>query len=404
MTSSADRHVAAYDIVRALAMLLVIAGHSSYYFIMTPIGGIDYFRFLHDAGLADTALHAWTDWVASGIYTFHMRIFFALSGAVFYLRLRQGAYDGVAAFLKKKAHRLLVPYVLATAFFAVPVKYLAGYWTGDAHLVRDIVLGQFLLLGNSHLWFLVVLFGAFVIVGWGVLTHPRIRAWLLEEHSWRVEAALGVAILVLLLADGTVGHLVQDRIHRMMQANIWWQLLEAPAANLCTLGWSTLWMITGMRLEHWRERLAGRKLSAVLLVVLCVLCLAVLCGGYRWESHWQLPPGKGPVIFDELVHLGLAIAGVTMTWGLGFLLAHTRAVRMQWIQALSRDSMGIYLYSDPLNYAILALFAAACGPAAFGSTSGSASLVALRFFGTLFGGWAVTLLVRRISVRLRTGF
>lgn len=402
MTSSADRHVAAYDIVRALAILLVIAGHSNYYTMLSPLGDIDYLRVMREAGVADSSFHAWIDGMVGGIYTFHMRVFFALSGAVFYLRLRQGAYEGgVASFLRKKARRLLVPFVLATAFFSVPVKLAAGYWTGDALQVACGILGHFLLIGNSHLWFLVALFGAFVVLGWGVLAHPRVRTWLTAKHAWRTEAVFFFVLAVLLLADGTIAHLARNHVQR---AGGWQLLLEAPAANTTSFVWGTLWMIIGMRLEQARERLEGRSLPAPLLAAAFVFSLAVLCSGWHWVSHWQLPPGKGPIVLDEAILLGLAVAGVTASFLAGFLLTRTQAVRMRWIQALSRDSMGIYLYSDPLNYAILALFAAACGPAGFGSTSGAVALLALRFFGTLFISWAVTLFVRRAAARIRTIF
>lgn len=393
-SASASRHVAAYDIIRALAMVLVIAGHSSYYTMLSPLGGIDYLRWMAEAGVSDTALHGWTDELARGIYTFHMRVFFALSGAVFYLRLRQGAYDGVAAFLRKKARRLLVPFVLATAFYAVPVKLAAGYWTGDALEVACGILGHFFLLGNSHLWFLVAIFGSFAVVGWAVLGHPRVRAWILATHAWRVEAVLAAIVAVLLLADGTAAHLAIDAIHRR---GGYWLLIEAPVANFTSFVWGTLWMIVGMRLEQARERLAGRRLPAAVLAAALAVLLVALWSGCAWEMHWQIPPMRRYVVLDEAVRLGLAVAGVTACWLAGWLLARTRAARARVVQAFSRDTMGVYLYSDPLNYAILAAFAAAFGPAAFGTTEGTAALVAMRFFGTLLIGWGVTIVVRRVS-------
>ncbi len=61
-------------------------------------------------------------------------------------------------FLKKKAKRLLIPFLSVTIFLSIPLKYCSGYWDNSTHIWSDIFLGQFLLMGNSHLWFVVSLF------------------------------------------------------------------------------------------------------------------------------------------------------------------------------------------------------------------------------------------------------
>ena len=397
MMHDSDRHVVAYDIVRAFAMLLVVFGHSSYYSIMTPFGGVDYMEQLLVAGGTNPAIHDWLDYIIGGIYMFHMRVFFALSGAVFYLRLRQGAYQhGLAAFVQKKVRRLLVPFLLVATFYAIPLKAISGYWAGDAHALRDILLGQYLLLGNSHLWFLVVMFFAFVILGGCVFGSARIRAWLLAPRTLRAKLGVLVVLLVLLLADGTICHLAQNRIHRNGGCWLWF---ENFTWNACAVGWGALWMMIGMMLERMRQRFADVRpsISAPVLAVLSGVLLVALCGGYAGETHYVLPPGKLPVMLDEMMRLGLAVLGVAFCFCLGACLSRTRAAGTRWIHALSRDSMGIYLYSDPLNYVLLASFAACFGISAFGMPQFSLLIVITRFIVTLAIGWGVTLLLRRFS-------
>ena len=387
-------HVVAYDVVRAFAMLLVVFGHSSYYSIVTPFGGVDYMGQLLAAGGMNPMVHDRLDYVIGGIYMFHMRVFFALSGAVFYLRLRQGAYCGLVPFLGKKARRLLVPFVLVATCYAIPLKAVSGYWTNDPHVWRDIVLGQYLLLGNSHLWFLAVMFGAFVILGSCVLGSPQLRAWLLAPHSRRAEAGVLLVLLVLLLADGTIGHLAQDRIHMNGGRWLWFESLAWIA---CAVGWGGLWMAIGIMMERLRQRFASGRLPMAVLAVIVFALLAALCSGYVHEMRAILPPGKFPVFLDEARRLGLAVLGVAFCFALGALLSRTRVAGARWVQALSRDSMGIYLYSDPLNYALLALFVAGFGILGLGVPQLSMLLVAMRFVVTLTAGWAVTLLLRRLS-------
>lgn len=393
-TSSA--HVAAYDIVRAIAMLLVVFGHSSYYAILSPFGGVDDMGALLAAGGTNPVVHEWTDYIIGGIYTFHMRVFFALSGAVFYLRLQQGAYRGVSAFLRKKARRLLVPFVLVTTFYAVPLKAVSGYWADDPYLWRDILLGQYLLLGNSHLWFLVVMFCAFVILGGCVLGSASRRTWLGKPRALRAELGIFCILLACLLADGTVSHLAQNRIHMNGGRWLWF---ESLAWNVCAVGWGTLWMMIGMMMERMRQRFAGCRPSGAALVVICVFLFAALCGGYGYETHYALPPGKLPVLLDEGRRLGLAVLGVALCFGMGALLSRTWVAGSTGVRALSRDSMGIYLYSDPLNYVLLALFVACFGIAGLGVPQLSLLLVAVRFIVTLGVGWLVTLVVSSLVRR-----
>ena len=65
-------------------MILVVVGHCTYYTIAGPseYGGIDYAGAMEAAGVMDTYVHAWTSVLTMFIYTFHMPLFMAISGAV----------------------------------------------------------------------------------------------------------------------------------------------------------------------------------------------------------------------------------------------------------------------------------------------------------------------------------
>src|SRR5699024_9855767 len=98
-----DRQVY-YDVMRNLLVLLVVIGHATYYYIITPFGGIQYGMLMEEAGIQDTLFHSLTSELTNFIYTFHMPVFIALSGSLFALGKKLEA----SAFIIKKTKRLLI--------------------------------------------------------------------------------------------------------------------------------------------------------------------------------------------------------------------------------------------------------------------------------------------------------
>ncbi|WP_165971912.1 acyltransferase family protein [Paenibacillus piri] len=124
------------DIAKGIGIVLVVVGHTA----------------LEDSGLGRF------------IYSFHMPLFFFLSGYLFSVH----KYTGFAAFIKKKATTLLIPYFL---FASVSyIYFLLRYHFGDANYYKDLDLlqvftGIFYSAGtrewmdfNLPLWFLTCLF------------------------------------------------------------------------------------------------------------------------------------------------------------------------------------------------------------------------------------------------------
>lgn len=402
---AAGEHLVLYDIIRACAMLLVVIGHSSYYTAgMTPFGGIDYVGAMRAAGVADTAVHQWADFVVGGIYTFHMRVFFALSGAVFYLRLQQGAYQGLGAFLRKKARRLLLPFFLVVTLYVVPLKALGGCWAGREHPLRDMLVSQYL-LSDQHLWFLLILFWSFCAIGAALLGTSRLRAALLRPRTLRQEGGVFFGTMLSLLVCEIAGQALMAWMQRAgLGAYSNWGL------GVYLFSWGVGWMTAGMTLERLRQQLpssrtvfaagasaagaAGWRAASVLLPVLFI-------AGYVALGRIPFPGGLRGLTLHEAALLVVTLFGVAATFLWGWRLSAGRAASSRWVQRLSRDSMGIYLYSDPLNYVLLALFASQFGIAGFGVPALAAFLLAFRFLVTLLGSWGITLMLRRISRALQ---
>ena len=147
-----NNRIIEYDIIRVIATILVVIGHAGYLSMVTSYGGIDTIIFESNPG------QRLIDYAIRFIYSFHMPLFFFLSGAVFNNAVLRGKYKGVTDVILDKSKRLLVPYIAATALYVVPIKYAVGYYSKSPDVIYDIVVGQLFITGNTHLWFLIVLF------------------------------------------------------------------------------------------------------------------------------------------------------------------------------------------------------------------------------------------------------
>lgn len=132
------RRMEVVDRLRGLAAAAMILGHS---FIVYPV---------------NIAQVPWCSAIQHFIYTFHMELFFVLAGVVYHCT----DYPG---FLRKKAERILLPYV----FFGVAAVVLKAYGGRAVNESESIEAGMLrLLLYGGNYWFLYVLFLLFFLFPW----------------------------------------------------------------------------------------------------------------------------------------------------------------------------------------------------------------------------------------------
>lgn len=115
-----------YDHVRVIATMLVVMGHCTYLKIATDFGGCDYSYYFDSNNIISRLLVA----LNSLIYAFHMPLFMALSGALFYRNIRAGDYRNLKQLIAIKSKRLLLPFVVVSLFYSIPLKYISGYYRG----------------------------------------------------------------------------------------------------------------------------------------------------------------------------------------------------------------------------------------------------------------------------------
>lgn len=132
------KHFYAIEIVRAIAIILVVIGHYS----------------------PDNA-PLWYDSLLKFIYSFHMPVFLFISGFIYIATKKDESY---LSFLSKKVKRLLIPY-FSTSVIIISIKLFSQ---GNAYLENPVTLNSYfeifyLPAAGYFLWFIIALWWMFVI-------------------------------------------------------------------------------------------------------------------------------------------------------------------------------------------------------------------------------------------------
>ena len=168
------------DTLRSLAIIAVVLLHAAAWnWYNTPVNTLDW-----------QVLNAY-----DSVVRFCVPVFFMVSGALF---LQPERNITLTSILRKYIPRILVAYVVWSAFYAVLTTYGPG-GTGSARtLVEQFVLGHY------HLWFLFVLGGIYLVT-------PLLRAMTAErKNAWYfvVLAFIFASVLPMLTHLPQVGYLI----------------------------------------------------------------------------------------------------------------------------------------------------------------------------------------------------
>ena len=331
-------------------MILAIMGHCTYYTIVAPFGGVENVSKSGEYSFICRLL----GFISMVIYKFHMPLFMAASGAVFSWTMEK--FDTLSELVRTKTKRLLLPFLLTTTFISVPLKYAGGYYAHSTHVLWDILCGQYLLLGNSHLWFVVSLFYIFVI--FCCLEKYRILPnWL----YWC--SLLGLSWFSLVL-----GYFWGHELGGMLG-------VEGALRHLLffALGFSTF--------KYWNERnslsVGKQILSWVGFIATVTICAIIpkYTDSFAIKALLRLP-------IDTL----LALWGCINMVFLAKSIDRSAVVRSSAYRFMNRYNYELYLYSDPFNYVLIALLVAWFGQNLFTSNGVPLFAYMIRFFGTLL--WA----------------
>lgn len=124
--------------LRVVVTILVIISHCMYYRIETAYGGIDYSGLL----VRKTIVFKILEQIKEMIYSFHMPLYMALSGALFRGTISKKGIS-FTKLIKNKATRLLIPFFIISVLYNFLLKYISNYWSGTENVLKDFLLVKY---------------------------------------------------------------------------------------------------------------------------------------------------------------------------------------------------------------------------------------------------------------------
>lgn len=357
--SKAQNRITEYSYLRVLGTLFVIIGHAA------AMGYLpDAADFAPgEAGYTGTAGRLITQ-ASAYLYTFHMPLFFALSGAV--TRASRAVERPFADFFTSRFKRLMLPYFGFLFLWSLPIKAACGIFTGTQF--AQIVMNSALTTGDSgYLWFLYKLFTVSMLFWIFART-------VLERHRRAGLIALGAAALLGLGVPTTLFIGVEMKYFLFF-----------------ALGW--LFDEIRPRFTRWvrSHRVVTLSAFAVYFVLFYFFNIAVTPS--LSSANLYL------IQTFERAYGMLSSAISTLAWfALCCVLSGLTRAPESAVSYLDSRSMGVYLFHDPLNYIVDALYLSAVSAGAAVVSSGmSAAIFTLKLALGIGGSLLLAALWRKAA-------
>lgn len=336
-----------YDILKVLTIILVVLSHTTYYKISSNYGGIDYQHFLVSEN--SIFLYKVFDKIRLVLYYFHMPLFMALSGALFYTQVQKNKWVSLADLMKNKFKRLMIPFFLFTIFYTLPIKYFSSYFK-DIGIIKAVI-GQLFLLGNSHLWYLYALFIIFFI-----------SFYVLKKN-------VNIYIFCIIYMIHLMSYLFNFIV------------ISAPLEFL-------FWFIVGSLFELNRK-IYNKYLDEIKYLFPLLLLLFLI---FLWFNN---SVGSELKLLKRFILDILAVLGSSTCYSIAYLLSKkTNILNSGGFKLILVNGLGIYIFSDSLNYLILKIIFESTGNFMF-LPIGIVIMVILRFIVTLFLGLYLTIMFKK---------
>lgn len=244
--------------------------------------------------------------------TFHIQSFAMASGFLFYyLMTEKGRYNDPKNDIKKRAKRLLIPYLFASILWVIPIGiFFYHYSFGE-------IFSKFILMtGPAQLWFLIMLFMVFLFF---------------ELIGKRIKLSFGNLVLIYIITT-IVGGLLS-------RANISYFQLAASVKYI-------LFFYLGGYIYKNRKKISWKQVLPM-IVVIAVLYALIVCFGKSDNTII-----KYSVDFVEPL---LSVLEVSVIYFLCSRLVQKckGIVNNRFYKILEGNSFGIYLFHQQIIYFVI---------------------------------------------------
>ena len=359
-----------YNIMRVIAVLLVIIGHCSYYTISTKYGGEKYGGInyvLPDGamvGTIDILTRKILTITNNLIYMFHMPLFIAISGALFEKEMSENKYKNIVEVIKKKSIRLLLPFIIVLFFYSTPIKYLTGYFNNvEGSKICNIFKGQILLQGNNYLWFLPTLFILFII------------SYFLNKINHKKRSS--ILIIVLVIFNIVSNFLNVFFLKYIFQYEIFFYFGEIFEKNR-------------VKINTIIDKIARQKIILYCCILLIFMCIFEKVGL------------KNKIIIDSIIYFIRIIIGLLccmLCYMFSYFYKYKKIFNTKIFEEINKYSFGLYLYSDPINYLLLFLFYKFYGIIFFYTNPGILIIFTTRLIVTSISALIISKILRKIGIK-----
>lgn len=293
--------ISAVDVARGIGIMLIVLSHVNY-----------------------------TPGVLTYIYSFHVPLFFILSGLLF----RPGRHDSFGAFARSRLQRLLCPYVffyLASFLLTILTTLVSAGPAGLAEAALDKIFLQMFLstdrtyFPNNPLWFVLCLLCVELIY------YPiaRLKPW----QNLTVSALLTV-----------LGWLVKSGLLPFWLGPLPWSLDIVPFA----MGFYALGHLLSGRVLQGLDRCRGSKRGKLLSAAAAAICFAAVLP--LAVVNGKVSVGSG--IYEN----GLLLYATSILGALGTLFAGAALENCLFLRFLGKNTLPIM----GTHYVIRNLYNAAC--------------------------------------------
>ena len=244
------------------------------------------------------------------------------------------------------------------------MKYLSGYYNNSSNVLKDAFVGQVLVHGNTHLWFLPTLFVIFIIF------YP-IEKTVKKLPGWGLTICLFVASLISYIVHKSVSH----------------QVL-----------YYSFWFYIGYCFENNRKKLNAyldKKPKTFFIFVLLFLASGL---AKKLISVWA-GMYVGGYILECIIGYICAGMGCYVVYSLSYYLSKTDIINCRMFKIIRANSFGLYLYSETLNYEILNVATALFGSTLFVTNIGAALLYISRIIITFSIALVVSMLLKKFKIK-----